>query len=172
MRFLHSLSPVLLLVSVALLFTACNDTTVGPIVGNGTTLEATISGIPLTFSLNADPADPTYDPLTQRILLGGTIVGDTTKTVSLFFTFNVDQGTYPTTVSGTDANLVCVIKSGGNTQTYNCNAVAHDVCSVTLTAGNRTILDGTFAGTLSNSADSSKKITIANGKFSVRLRRI
>jgi hypothetical protein len=172
MRFLYSTSAFLLIAALATLITACNDTTVGPSVGNGTTLEATISGIPLTLNVSAPPVS-NYDAATQRVTVAGTLVGDTTKSVTLFFTFNIDQGTYPTTlteVTEPDLNLVCIITSGSVTQTYNLDAVASDHCSVTLTAGNGTILDGTFAGTISNKDDRTKKITITNGRFSAKLR--
>src|SRR5207244_3112002 len=150
MRFLNSISSFVLLATVATLFIACNDTTVGPSVGNGTLLQATVSGIPLTFNVGPSPTTG-YEATTERVSIGGTIVGDTTKGLSLFFTFNIDQGTYPTTVNEVtqpDLNLVCVIRSGSDVQTYNLDATSGDHSSVTLTAGNGTILDGTFNGTL------------------------
>jgi len=160
--------PFFLLIALALLtFNACKETTVGPTTGSGNVLEATVNDTKLSFDLDLSPLSPaSYDTTLHRVSFNGTIVGTPSKTVSVSFTFDIDKGTYPTTLTGSVVSMVYI----EGTNAYNCDLTAND-CSIIVTSHSGDIVDGTFTGLL-KASDPTKTVTIKDGKFSAKLKRM
>jgi hypothetical protein len=150
-----------------LLLQACEENPVTSTDGSGTLLQATVDGVQLTIPITL----ATYDTTINRVTFGGSVSSAPTKTVTVFFSFDIDKGTYPSTLDGTNANLNYVESTSSSTDVYDCDATAAN-CSVTVKSHNGDIVDGTFEGDLVKTDDASKKITISDGKFSVKLTRV
>jgi hypothetical protein len=160
---------IALLALPLLLLQSCDENITGPGPGSGNLFEATIDGEKLTIPLAViGNAVPRYDTVAQQVSFGGTAFGPPNKTVTVFFTFDIDTASVPG--SGTQVNIVYIVTSGSTDEIYRCDLVNNN-CTVTVTARNGDIIDGTFQGTLVNSSDSTKKITITNGRFSVKVTR-
>jgi hypothetical protein len=154
----------LLLIATALLtLGACKEDTVGPGPGSGNYLEATVNNSKLSFAIDLTASPASYDTAAHRVSFNGTIVGSPTKTVQIIFTFDIDKGIYPTTLTGSDVSMVYI----EGTSAYNCDLTTND-CTVTMTSHSGDIVDGTFQGLLKGSAGT---VVIKDGKFSAKLRR-
>ena len=148
----------------------CEETPVQPVVGSGNELKATIDGQEFTFDIEASQSE--YDTL----LLSGRVQGTTSSEplqsiVITFGHFDIDNRTFPVTRTGGDVTMTVAFSDAGGNKVYQC-AVGSTDCSVTLTASNGEIVDGTFQGILTNTTntnDANDKITITKGRFSVRL---
>jgi hypothetical protein len=151
----------------------CEEEITGPGSGSGKVMEATADGTKLVFTLPTDtsaPDYPVYNTSTNSVTINATLTGLPTKSVNVFFTFNVDTGTLPSTVTGSDANLVYIVLSTSGSEAYNCVGAGAS-CSVTITARNGDIIDGTFQGDLVKTDDPTRKVSIRDGKFSVKFKR-
>ncbi len=152
----------------ALLLSACTEDTTGPDVGTGNELKATINGQTVVWDVSSLAS--TYDVGSKQVLFGETLTGSPSKTVLLRFNYDIDKGPFPHTVSGNAINIVYT-ESGSSVLTYDCLG-NDDHCSITITRSNGEIVDGTFNAMLSERSDSTKKVTITNGSFSIKLNRI
>ncbi|HVZ40738.1 MAG TPA: hypothetical protein VHI13_15770 [Candidatus Kapabacteria bacterium] len=165
MRILRS---VLLLPPLALatLLGSCADSTLGTGIGSGTVLEATLNGTVISFDLTDVAGYNTYTIASKETRFGGTS-GKTTLTMRL--DYDIDQGTFPHTLTGGDISIVYIESSGSTPLTYDC-AIGSD-CSVTVTNSNGSIVDGTFHAQLTERSDTTKKISVTGGTFSVTVAR-
>ncbi len=149
--------------------TGCEETPTEPNVGNGKELKATIDGEAITFDIETSLSE--YN----ETILNGRFSGSTSsapvQSITISFSgFDIDNGTYPTTLTGADVFITLVVEGdGGMDKEYNC---VGNNCTITLVASDGEIVDGTFQGVLTNPDDSSDTITITNGTFSVRLTRV
>ncbi len=151
--------------AAALLLSACTEDTTGPDVGSGNELEATVNGQNLV--LNLTPGASTYDSRTKQVFITGTLVGTPSKTVLLRFNYDIEQGPFPGTISGSSVNIVY---TEGESLMYDC-PLPDNTCTITVTRSNGEIVDGTFSAMLMERTDTTKKVTITNGQFSVDLTR-
>jgi hypothetical protein len=165
-------SLVLVVLSVVIL-QGCEEEVTGPGSGSGKMLEATVDGTKLVFTLPTDTNAldyPIYNTTAHEVSINTTLTGLPTKSVNIFFTFNVDSGTLPSTVTGSDARLYYIVLATSGSETYN-SLGSGGSCSVTVTARNGDIIDGTFQGDLVKTDDPTRKISIRDGKFSVKFKR-
>lgn len=148
----------------------CEESPVDPQVGNGTTLTATINGQSVTFDVTTAISE--YDPSLNYGQFGGSTTASPIQSILVTFSgFDIDNGTYPTTLQVPDITISLVVETdGGSDAEYRCSNGGD--CRVTLTASNGEVVDGTFQGTLTNQDDENDKITVTNGVFSVKLDRI
>lgn|GEM_PF-1967589 len=161
----------LALLAVGLLgLSSCTDDTVGPGVGSGTEFEATIRGTKFSFDPNSSIDEPSYDASLNRADFSATIVGDTTRTLSIGFTHDIDNGSFPQTLTDADVSIVYQEKVNGVSTVYNC-AIGSSACRITLNATDKQIVDGTFSATLSTMDTPVKTVSITQGTFSVKFSR-
>ncbi len=163
-----SVAPLfVLLVAGFLLFQGCEENPVNPSVGSGTLLKATIEGQPYTFDINTD--DTEYN----EVVFAGTVSGSTdtppVQSIKVTFNYDIDNGTFPRTLSVPDILITVVFDNGGGAAVY--QSISGGDSRVTLSASNGTIVDGTFSGTLTNTQNANDKITLTSGEFSARLPR-
>jgi hypothetical protein len=160
-----------MIVPFAALLASCADAVTGPGVGSGNLLEATVNGTSTTFDVVSDISGfNTYTAISNEARFAGPVVGNTSRSITLRATYDLDKGPFPKTLSDDDVSIIYIESSGTSALTYNCPIGGHS-CSITLTASDGETVDGTFHATLSESNDSTKKVTIENGKFSVKLKR-
>ncbi|MGE3801097.1 MAG: hypothetical protein AB7H80_08770 [Candidatus Kapaibacterium sp.] len=151
---------------VSFVITGCEETPVQPNVGNGKELKGTIDGQAITFDIETSLSE--YDTSILFGRFGGSTSALPVQSITITFNFDIDKGSFPTTLTGADITITLVVEGDGGTDIdYNCTSD----CSITLIESDGEIVDGTFQGTLVNSKDSSDTITITNGSFSVRLAR-
>jgi hypothetical protein len=156
--------------SLLVLF-SCTDNATGPGVGSGNLLEASVNGTKLTFDVASDIIGfNTYTAATNEARFAGSAVGATSKSLTLRATYDLDKGPFPKTLTGDDVSIIFIEPESTGTVTYNC-LLGSSNCSITLTASNGVTVDGTFNATLSASSDTTQKVTITNGTFSVKLKR-
>ena len=162
---MRTFGSLLSLLCFSLLFVACEEMPVGPSVGSGTELIATVDGVALNFDIEA--GQTTYNE-TQ---LFGTIAGATLAlpVVAINLTFSgvdLDNDTFPRTLTGTEVSITVA------TENEQGDPVAFDSRNpggsgiITISATDGTIVDGTFSGILFEDGDS---IVVGNGQFSARL---
>ena len=158
---------------VALLVLAivgCEEVPTQPTVGSGNELKATIDGEAITFDIESSQSE--YDALILSGRFQGTTSSEPLQSIVLTFSqFDIDNGTFPTTLSGADITMTVALSDAGDNKVYQC-AVGSTDCSITLTGSNGEIVDGTFQGILTNTSDTNDKLTITNGQFSVKLTRV
>lgn len=150
-----------------LLISACADNSTGPGVGSGNELVAKINGTEVTFTFQ--PAVASYDPTTKLGRFGGTTTGNPTRTMTLSFTHDIDNGSFPVTFKDPEISITYIQISGTDTTTTICEPLKGN-CTLTLTDSNGSIVDGTFAATLTDTKNSSNTFEIKGGTFSARLR--
>lgn len=148
----------------------CEELPNEPNVGTGKVLEAAINGVDVTFDLEEDATE--YDAATLFGRFGGS-TPDAVTTLSLSFArFNIDEGPFPTVISGGDITMTLVDSSAAGKKTYvrplNANALQ---CSITITGSDGEIVDGTFFGTLESTDDPNDVVVVMEGKFSAKLNR-
>jgi len=157
--------------AAALILSACAEDTTGPGVGSGTTLEATVDGQRLELNINTDPSTTYYDGSLHQAYFSGTLVGSPSRTILLGFRYDLDNGSFPQTVTGDAVNIVYTeIPAGGTALNYDCPATS-STCRITLTGSSGEIVSGTFSATLTEQNDPSKTVSITAGEFSVTLPR-
>lgn len=162
----RSLWPFALL--LAAVVSSCTDTTTNPGVGSGTSMAATVNGTRLTFDLVDVAGFNTYTVATHEGRFGSTLVGSPSKTITVRFTSDIDGGSFPRTLTGDDVSVNYAEVTGTTTKTYDC-PISGNSCSVTLTATNGTIVDGTFTATLMDQSNPPQTVTITGGTFSAKL---
>ncbi len=164
-------SRLLLLVSSLLLLalSSCKEDPVSSNVGSGTILKATVNGQSFTFPLNA-VSPPSYNASTKTGTFTGVLTGTPSRTLSISFTHDIDNGTFPTTLGNPDVSVTYSEVSGTASASYSC-PIGTSGCSVTLTATDKSIVDGTFNATLADPNDTTKQVSITAGSFSVKLNR-
>jgi hypothetical protein len=167
MRASRSLFALLALGALAL--SSCAEDTTGPSVGSGTTLDATIRGAKVSFDPSASISPPAYDASNTRATFNATVTGDTIRSLNIAFTYDIDNGTFPHTLTDPDVTIVYTEKVNGVSTLYNC-ALGGQECTITLSRSNREIVDGTFSSNLTTIDDPNKKVAIS-GSFSVKLAR-
>lgn len=155
------------LLGLAFLLSACADNSTGPDVGSGNELTAKINGTEVTFTMQ--PAIASYDPGTKLGRFGGTTTGNPTRTMTLSFTHDLDNGSFPVTFKDPEISITYIQISGTDTTTTICEPLKGH-CTVTLTASNGSIVDGTFAATLTDTKNAANTFEIKGGTFSARLR--
>lgn len=150
---------------------SCTETATGPTVGSGDILDATVNGTPLSLDL-VDATDfNTYDVALHQTHFGGTLTsGNTTKTITVSLTYDLDNGTFPHTLTGSAITINYAERTNGVDTIYDC-PIGTSSCTVTLSGSNGTIVDGTFSATLAQTNDATKTVTITAGKFSAKLTR-
>lgn len=148
----------------------CEESPIEPQVGSGTLLKATIDGTPYTFDILTNISE--YDQVLLFGKFGGSTNTPPVQSVTVSFNSDLDQGSFPRTLTGGDVTISVVTSDigGGTPNSYQCPVLTGD-CKIVLTASNGTIVDGTFSGTLENTQDENDKITVTNGEFSVKLTR-
>lgn len=162
-----SLLAALLLATVLV---ACEESSVNP-VGSGTELKATVNGAALTFPLNTDAAGaPAYDASTHHASFSGTIVGTTSRTISLSFISDISTSSYPRTLGESDAVQIIYVETAGTAVSSYACSIPNSDCRVTLTGSDGNTADGTFQATLRDPNDTSRVATVVDGRFSVKLR--
>lgn len=151
-----------------LLISACDDNSTGPGVGSGNELVAKINGTEVTFTLQSAVAS--YDPSTKLGRFGGTTTGTPTRTMTLSFTHDIDNGSFPITLKDPEISITYIEISGTDTTTTICDPLKGH-CTLTLTASNGSIVDGTFSATpLTDTKNPAKTFEVKGGTFSARLR--
>lgn len=161
-------SLVLFTAMATLAFASCTENVTNPPVGSGEELEATVNGTAISLDLLGSTDFNIYTASSQEVRIGGSLVGSPTRTITLRFTHDIDNGHLPHTMSGDDISIN-YIESGATTLTYDCPVGS--TCSITVTASNGQTVAGTFSATLAERSDPTKTVTITNGTFSVKLAR-
>ncbi|MEP7220612.1 MAG: hypothetical protein ABI876_16925 [Bacteroidota bacterium] len=162
------LSAPLAALSLMIALSSCAvDTTSPTTVGSGNLFDATIRGSRISFDPESLALPPSYDASAHRGTFTGTVVGDTTRTMVMAFTYDIDNASLPKTLTGSDVSITYTEKVGTTSTTYDC-AVGGTDCAVTLTATDKHTVDGTFTANLTSP---TKTLSITNGTFSVKLNR-
>ena len=163
---------VLLWLLLAVGFAACTETPLEPTLGSGDELSAIVDGQSVTFDFEASLS--TYDAAN----LNGDIVGATStipiKSIRVSFRgVDLDNDTFPQTLTGAKASIVLVTTGdGGEDLEYRTPSdISQSNTTITITATDGTIVDGTFSGTLVESDDPTDLISVTAGSFSARLER-
>ena len=160
-------------IAVALLamwVVGCVEEPTGPNVGSGNLLEAAINGVDRTFELSGDVSE--YEVATLFGRFGGSTADGVTSLSITFSQFNIDEGPFPTVLSGGDITMTLVDSSAAGKKTYVRPITANALqCSVTITGSDGEIVDGTFFGTLESTDDPNDVIVVMEGKFSAKLNR-
>ena len=112
---------------------------------------------------------PSYDASNTRAAFNATVTGDTIRSLNIAFTYDIDNGTFPHTLTDPDVTIVYTEKVNGVSTLYNC-ALGGEECTITLSRTNKKIVDGTFSSNLTTIDDPNKKVAIT-GTFSVSLSR-
>ena len=164
--------PLLLLLTLVVALPACKETPLEPDLGPGDELSAMIDGTPITFDFEgtlSNYAESTLD---------GVIVGATStipvKSIRVIFRgVDLDNDTFPRTLTGASASIVLVTTGGsGEDLEYRTPSdISLSNTTITIAATDGTIVDGTFSGTLVEIDDPSDMISVTNGAFSARLER-
>lgn len=157
--------------SLVMLVSSCTENATGPQVGPGNILEATVNGTKLTFDVATDAANfNTYTIASNESRFAGPLVGTPGTTMTLRASYDLDKGTFPVTLTGSDVSIIFIEINVDGTFIYNC-PIGTESCTITLTASNGETVDGTFSAMLSDSQGRPKTARIENGKFSVKLKR-
>ncbi len=164
-RFLWLASALMLGMMVA----SCTDSVTNPQVGSGTLLDASVNGTAVSIDPDEVGGFNTYTTSTHEVRVGGTLTGSTSKTITLRFVHDIDNGSLPHTLTG-DAVSINYLEVGASTLIYDCPLVGGN-CTITVTAVGNNIVDGTFSATLAERNDPTKTVAITNGRFSVKLQR-
>ena len=90
--------------------------------------------------------------------------------MTLTFTYDIDAGTFPTTIGNPDVSIVYSEVNGSSSSSYSC-PIGVSGCSVTLSATDKTTVDGTFNANLADPNDTTKTVSVTGGEFSVKLNR-
>ena len=145
--------------------TGCVETPVGPQLGSGTLLEASIDGATTRFDIES--SETKYNDL----LLFGTVTGSTLSlpVVTIRITFSgvdLDNDKFPRTLTGSELELTVAKENAkGDVVAYSSrNSGGSGTLVISATDGQ--VVDGTFSGSLFNDSDS---IQVTAGRFSARL---
>lgn len=164
----RTLLPALLLFTLA----ACTETPLEPTLGDGSSLSAIVDGVSITFDL--DETSSSYD----EAFAFGRVAGATSTIPvrSILVTFrgvDLDNDEFPKTLTGAEASIVLISTDGaGEELEYRTPSnIAQSNTTITITATNGTIVDGTFSGTLVESDDPNDRVSVTGGSFSARLER-
>jgi len=152
-----------------LLVISCGPDPVSSNVGSGTVLKATVNGQPYSFPLNA-VSPPTYNVGTRTGSFTGVLTGNPSRSVSVSFTYDIDNSALPITLGNPDVSIIYTEVSGSNSSSFSC-PIGVSGCSVTLSATDKTIVDGTFNANLADPSDTTRRVSITAGSFSVKLNR-
>ena len=165
-------SRILALLLFGAAFTACKETPLEPTLGSGDELSAIIDGQSVTFDY--EESESSYD----EEFLTGTVVGATNsipvKSIRIsFLDVDLDNGEFPRTLTGANALIVLVTSSdtGEDLEYRSPSDISQRNTTITITATDGTIVDGTFSGTLVESDDPTDVISVTGGSFSARLPR-
>jgi hypothetical protein len=153
------------LIVVAAALSSCENTPTGPGTGGSNVLEATIDGTRYTFTLENIYYDSTIH---YSFVYGEVGSGAGMRTLTVTFTSDITTGSFPRTLQMDDVNIIYVDHSSGTEQTYDCRATT-STCTMTLTASDGSVVDGTFSGRLAQRGDAAKLVTVTNGEFSVEV---
>lgn len=156
-------------IAVLLFLASCKEDPVSSNVGSGTVLKGAVNGVSYTFPLNA-VSPPSYNASTKTGTFTGVITGTPSRTLSITFTHDIDNGTFPTTLGNPDVSIIYTEVNGSSTSSYSC-PIGATGCSVTLSATDKTTVDGTFNANLADPNDTTKTVSITSGSFSVKLNR-
>ena len=168
-RFNRSTLTLLLL---PLLLAACTEEPLAPTLGNGATLQATIDGVTITFDI--EPILSTYSASTLDGVVSGASGTIPVKSIRISFRgVDLDTDKFPRTLTGVEVGLILISENDqGDELKYLTPAdVGQNNSTVTISATDGTIVDGTFSGTLVEEDDPNDKVVITNGSFSARLTR-
>ena len=163
---------VLLWLLLAVGFAACTETPLEPTLGSGDELSAIVDGQSVTFDFEASESH--YD----AEFLEGTIVGATStipiKSIRIIFRgVDLDNDAFPRTLTGAGALIVLVTtgENGEDLEYRTPSDISQSNTTITITATDGTIVDGTFSGTLVESDDPTDIVSVTAGSFSARLER-
>lgn len=159
------LLPFTLLLAVA----SCKEDPVRSNVGSGTMLKASVNGVSYTFPLNS-VSPPAYNASTMTGTFTGVITGTPSRALTITFTHDIDNGAFPVTLGDPDISIIYSEVDGSGTSSYSC-PIGASGCSVTLTATDKAIVDGTFNANLSDPSNTAKTVSITAGSFSVKMNR-
>lgn len=151
-------------------FAGCEETPTEPQVGPGNVLKATVGGTAYTFDINTSISE--YDEVLLFGKFGGSTNTPPVQSISVSFNYDIDNGSFPRTLTGGDATISVVTndEGGGTPNSYQTPVLTGDY-RIVLTASDGTTVDGTFYGTLENTQDENDKLVVTNGEFSVKLSR-
>lgn len=173
MRITRSTPMVLLLPFLLMMLAGCEENTVGPGTGSGALLETEIDGV--KYTLTPSVLQSQYFVSLQSGQFVGTAPGTPTRSLTVFIRTDLDNGTFPRTLTDGDASLIYSETTNGVTVNYD---VGLDPSQSTLTITGKSttstgsmIVAGTFSGRLSNRDDRTKVVNLTNGKFSVDMSR-
>lgn len=155
-----------------LLLAACKEEPLAPDLGNGTTLRATVDGVVLTFDI--EPGLTTYSASTLDGVVRGASNTVPVRSISISFRgVDLDTDKFPRTLIGVEVGIVLISEDAqGDDLKYVTPAdIGQNNSTVTISATDGTIVDGTFSGTLVEEDDPSDKVVITNGVFSARMTR-